>query len=31
VMCFTMFLANDLYAFYNWQKMQRRQEHHSAE
>ena len=25
VACFVMFLANDLYAFINWQKMQRRQ------
>jgi len=23
--CFTMFLANDIYAFYNWRRMQRRQ------
>lgn len=26
VMCFVMFLANDLYGFYNWRKMQKRQE-----
>ena len=25
IICFTMFLANDIYGFYNWQKMQRRQ------
>ncbi len=25
VMCFVMFLANDLYGFYNWKKMQKRQ------
>ena len=30
VMCFVMFLANDLYAFYNWGRMQRRQDRHSA-
>ena len=26
VACFLMFLANDLYGFYNWSKMQQRQE-----
>lgn len=26
VACFLMFLANDLYGFYNWTKMQQRQE-----
>ncbi len=26
VMCFVMFLANDLYGFYNWRRMQKRQE-----
>lgn len=26
VLCFVMFLANDLYGFYNWRKMRRRQE-----
>ncbi len=26
VMCFVMFLANDLYGLYNWKKMQRRQQ-----
>lgn len=25
VMCFVMFFANDLYGFYNWQKMKKRQ------
>ncbi|MFR5875836.1 MAG: nicotinamide riboside transporter PnuC [Eubacterium sp.] len=25
ILCFTMFLANDLYGFYNWQKMKNRQ------
>lgn len=25
IACFVMFFANDLYGFYNWQKMQRRQ------
>lgn len=25
IACFVMFLANDLYGFYNWKKMQRRQ------
>lgn len=25
VMCFCMFLANDLYGFYNWKRMQKRQ------
>lgn len=25
VVCFTMFLANDLYGFYNWNRMQKRQ------
>ena len=25
VLCFLMFLANDLYGFYNWQRMQKRQ------
>ena len=25
VACFVMFLANDLYGFYNWNKMQQRQ------
>ena len=24
--CFIVFFLNDLYGFYNWQKMQRRQE-----
>ena len=27
VFCFVMFLANDIYAFYNWKRMQNRQEH----
>lgn len=26
VICFTMFLANDIYGFINWSKMQKRQE-----
>ena len=26
VFCFIMFLANDIYGFYNWKKMQKRQE-----
>ena len=26
VLCFIMFLANDLYGFYNWRRMQKRQE-----
>lgn len=26
VVCFVMFLANDLYGFYNWRKMRKRQE-----
>lgn len=26
VLCFVLFLANDLYCFYNWRKMQKRQE-----
>lgn len=26
VVCFTMFLLNDLYGFYNWRKMRKRQE-----
>ena len=26
VLCFALFLANDLYCFYNWRKMQKRQE-----
>ena len=26
VLCFVLFLANDLYCFYNWKKMQKRQE-----
>ena len=30
VICFVMFLANDLYGFINWSKMQRRQEEGSA-
>ena len=25
VLCFVMFFANDLYGFYSWQKMQKRQ------
>lgn len=25
ILCFTMFLANDLYGFYNWRKMKKRQ------
>jgi len=25
VLCFLMFFANDLYGFYNWQRMQKRQ------
>ena len=25
IMCFVMFLANDLYGLYNWKKMQKRQ------
>ena len=25
VICFVMFLANDLYGLYNWKKMQKRQ------
>ena len=25
VLCFTMFLANDLYGFFNWRKMKRNQ------
>ena len=28
VFCFVMFLANDLYAFYNWRRMQKRQAEH---
>jgi len=27
VACFIMFLANDLYGFFNWKRMQKRQEH----
>jgi nicotinamide riboside transporter PnuC len=26
VMCFLLFLVNDLYGFYQWRRMQRRQE-----
>ncbi|MBQ8412959.1 MAG: nicotinamide mononucleotide transporter, partial [Lachnospiraceae bacterium] len=26
VFCFVMFLANDLYGYYNWQRMRKRQE-----
>ena len=26
VFCFIMFLANDLYGFYNWRRMRKRQE-----
>ena len=25
ILCFTMFLANDMYGFFNWQRMQKRQ------
>lgn len=28
VICFTAFFANDLYGFYNWTKMQKRQSAH---
>ena len=27
VICFIMFLANDLYGFYNWRKMEKQQKH----
>ena len=26
ILCFVIFLANDLYGFFNWQRMQKRQE-----
>lgn len=29
VLCFVMFLANDLYGFYNWERMKRRQRNNS--
>jgi nicotinamide mononucleotide transporter PnuC len=29
VLCFVMFLANDLYGFYNWEKMKKEQKEHA--
>jgi len=30
VICFVMFLVNDLYGYYNWKKMRKRQEQATA-